>query len=193
MMTLANALTMSRIVFAFIIGWLLYQNILVGHMLAALCFLLAALSDLYDGYFARKTQTVTDFGKIMDPIADKVLMLTLFFVLSAIGMVHIVMVVIIAIREIAVTVHRLWVMSKGHVLAAEKAGKIKTVLQMVSVSFILLYLIAEQWVIFGGIFPRIGGIWLIIINILMYLTVLMTVISGVSYFKQARALSSKQS
>lgn len=178
-----NILTLSRFGFAVLIVWLLLQNILIGHILAAFCFALAGLSDLYDGYLARRMKLTSDFGKIMDPIADKVLLLSVFTVLSVIGMVPAWMVVIIAIREIWVTGDRLILKSRGHVIAAERAGKIKTVLQMVSVSVILIYLIVEQSALARGWFIHVQQIWLGIINVIMIATVIITVTSGISYMK----------
>ncbi len=185
-MNWANALTLSRFVFAIIICILLLQHSLMGYVLAAFCFLLAALTDLYDGYIARQMKLTSSFGKIMDPIADKALMLTVFSALTFIeGVVQPWMVVVIAIREIWITADRLMVMRQGKVIAAERAGKIKTVLQMSSVGVILLYLIANQ----AGWFLQIQPAWLGFIHVLMVMTVFVTVGSGAAYFRSKKDLA----
>ncbi len=188
MMNWPNALTMSRVGFAVIISWFLLQNILIGHVLAAFCFALAALTDLYDGYLARQMKLTSSFGKIMDPIADKVLMLSVFTSLSILGMVMPWMVIVIAIREIWVTADRLMAMRAGKVLAAERAGKVKTTLQMISVGVILAYLIAEQSSHATKWFYSTQNMWLGFIQILMAMTVAITVLSGIAYFRSKRVL-----
>ena len=144
-MNLPNILTLSRIVLAIVLVFLLEQRSSIGNILSVVVFTIASLTDFYDGHLAKQRGLVSDFGKIMDPIADKILLLSTFGVLAHIGMMDWWMFIVIAVREILVTVSRLCVMCcKGQVLAAERAGKIKTVTQIVAVSVILLYLVAQQ-------------------------------------------------
>lgn len=178
-----NILTVSRIGFAVLLVFLLLQNSLTGNILAIIVFTLASLTDFYDGYLAKKKSTISDFGKIMDPIADKILMLSVFFVLVHLGMVALWMVILIAAREILVTLDRLWCTCRGQVLAAEMAGKIKTVFQMITVSLILLYLILDQAAFANSWFYQIQKFYLGWINVFMVITVLVTVVSGVAYFQ----------
>ena len=178
-----NILTCSRIGFAFIMVFLLMNKSLPCNILAALFFLLASLTDFYDGYLAKKFGLISDFGKIMDPIADKILMLSIFFVLAYIHMVDWWMVITIAIREVVVTVDRLWSMRKGQVLAAERAGKIKTIFQMTTVFVILIYLILRQIVSEVQWFYGAQGFYVMGIQMLMIITVFLTVSSGFSYFQ----------
>ena len=182
-MTLPNILTLSRIFFAGLIVWLLLQYSLGAYIAAAILFTAAALTDFYDGYLAKKQGLTSDFGKIMDPIADKVLMLSIFGVLARMGMVGVWMVAAIAAREILVTVSRLYAMTKGKVLAAEQAGKIKTVFQIVTISIVLLFLIAEESPCTTGWFFQAQPIWQGIINFLMMVTMFLTVGSGALYFR----------
>jgi len=182
-MTLPNILTLSRLVFAALIVGLLCQYSLVAYVAAAVLFAGAALTDFYDGHLAKKSGLTSDFGKIMDPIADKVLILSVFFVLAYTGMVEAWMVVLIAVREICVTASRLRAMSQGQVLAAEKAGKIKTVFQIISISVVLLFLIAEESPWTAAWFFQIQPLWQGVINFLMVVTVFLTVGSGAAYFK----------
>ncbi len=194
-MTLPNILTISRLVFAALIVWLLCQYSLVAYVAAAVLFAGAALTDFYDGHLAKKSGLTSNFGKIMDPIADKVLMLSVFSVLAYTGMVETWMVVLIAVREIGVTASRLRAMSRGQVLAAEKAGKIKTVFQIISISIVLLFLIAEESPWTAAWFFQIQPLWQGAINFLMVVTVFLTVGSGAAYFSslyKSKTLNSKQ-
>ena len=182
-MSLPNILTISRIVFAFFIVLLLLANTLAGHIAAAILFTIAAWTDFYDGYLAKRQGLSSDFGKIMDPISDKVLMLAVFGVLAHLGMVAWWMVIAMAAREVAVTVSRLRAMAQGQVLAAESAGKIKTVCQMLTIAAILLFLIFEQSVFTADWFYRVEIGWRSLIHILMAASVFLTVGSGAVYFR----------
>lgn len=182
-MSLPNILTLSRIFFAVIIVWLLLLNSLAGNVGAAVFFVIASITDFYDGYLAKKHGLTSDFGKLMDPIADKVLMLSIFVVLANIGMVAWWMVVLIALREIVVTVDRLIMMRQGIVLAAEQLGKIKTVFQILTVAVILIYLILDQATFAHQWIYKIQKTYLGCINGLMLITVVITVWSGISYWQ----------
>ncbi len=182
-MNWSNALTLSRCVFAVIIAILLMQNALWANVIATVLFTIAAITDYYDGYLARTQGLESDFGKIMDPIADKFLMLTLFFVFAFIGMVDWWMAIVIAAREISVTASRLMAMRRGVVLAAERAGKIKTVVQITAISLVLLYLVAEQSQGISTLFLAIDQGWRLFIYLLMLVVVALTVWSGAMYFK----------
>ncbi len=151
--------------------------------MAAFCFFLASISDYYDGYLAKKQGLITDFGKIMDPIADKILMLAIFFVLAHMNVVAWWMVILIALREVLITADRLIVMKKGQVLAAERAGKIKTFFQMTTVSVILIYLILSRSASQDSWFAKIQANYWISIKVLMIITVILTLGSGISYYK----------
>ena len=182
-MNLPNILTLSRIGFAFVIVLLLLSNTLNGCITATVLFAIASITDFYDGYLAKKQGLISDFGKIMDPIADKVLMLSIFGALAHLGLVAWWMVIAIGIREIAVTISRLQVMSKGQVLAAEAAGKIKTVFQILTISLILLFLIIEQTAFSSQWFYHIETAWRTLNQLLMLVSVFLTVASGLMYFK----------
>ena len=119
----------------------------------------------------------------MDPIADKVLMLSIFFVLAHIGMVAWWMVILIALREVLITVDRLYAMRQGRVLPAERAGKIKTVFQIVTICIILLYLILDQAAFAHQWFYQIQNPYLSWINGCMVATVFLTLASAVPYLQ----------
>jgi CDP-diacylglycerol--glycerol-3-phosphate 3-phosphatidyltransferase len=183
-MNVPNILTISRIILAVVLVVLLEQNTATGYLLAAIVFAFASLTDFYDGYLAKKAGLISDFGKIMDPIADKVLILSAFGVLAHIGMVPWWMFIVIAIREIGVTASRLLAMRHGRVLAAERAGKVKTVVQIIAISSILLYLVAQQSENCSFWFYHAQRAWLNINDVLMIWAVIMTVYSGIDYFRQ---------
>ena len=155
-------------------------------LLAILFFTCASLTDFYDGYFAKRWNLTSNFGKIMDPIADKFLILGAFFIFARMHIVAEWMFYMILAREILVTGSRLLAMKQGRYLAAEKAGKCKTVLQIVAISVILIFLMLREA---SPLIPGGGGVlnhdwlpfWRMGINILMWLTVALTVLSGFSY------------
>ena len=189
-MNLPNVLTLSRFLWAIIFMILLHQNSLRSTILAAVVFTVAAVTDFLDGYIAKKKGLITDFGKIMDPVADKFLILAAFIVFVQMGVLQAWMVVLIFIREVAVTVSRVTRLRRGQVIAAEKAGKIKTVFQILCVSIVLIFLILEKSSLAQNWSESVENEWGLIINILMFATVLLTVNSGVSYFLNLRKSAS---
>jgi CDP-diacylglycerol---glycerol-3-phosphate 3-phosphatidyltransferase len=178
-MNLPNILTLSRIVLAVVLIFLLEERSSAGNILAAVVFAIASLTDFYDGHLAKKMGLVSDFGKIMDPIADKILILSTFGVLADIGMIAWWMFIVIAVREVLVTASRLVAMRQGQVLAAERAGKVKTVVQIIAILAILLYLVAAR-----HFEPDIQRLWLRINDMLVIWAVIMTIYSGMDYFRK---------
>lgn len=188
-MNLPNKLTVSRIVLTFVFMVFITQEGLIPMMIAAVVFSLASLTDFYDGYIAKKYNLISDFGKLMDPIADKFLILAAFLAFVRMRIVADWMVLLILGREILVTGFRLYAVKKGKVLAAEKAGKHKTVSQVVAIFSILGFIIFREyltgmskWSLTTESWWR-GGI-----DVLMLVTVCLTVISGISYFWNNRTL-----
>lgn len=184
-MNLPNVLTISRFFLTFVFIYYLLQAGFMAKMLAALMFLLASLTDFLDGYLARKRNLITDFGKLMDPIADKFLILAAFLVFAQMHIVALWMVVLIGIREIFITVHRLFVVKRGKVVAAEKAGKIKTIGQIGLIAIILFYLILGETKQLSH-----ADLWIQTINFLMAVIVIITIYSGFSYWSNQRLISS---
>ncbi len=184
-MNLPNLLTIGRL---FLTVGFIYSITKRGgffYLLAIVLFVLAVLSDYLDGYFARKYNLFTDFGKIMDPVADKFLVLSAFFVFMRQGYFPSWMFYLIAGRELLVTMSRFSLMRKGRVIAAERAGKAKTVLQMVTIFSMLgmNFLLnstsdPSAWVFQQGTmaYGFFG------IQLLMVFTVTLTLYSGIKYF-----------
>lgn len=176
-MNLANKLTISRIVLAGIFILFLFIKGAGAKCFALFVFMVACVTDYYDGYLARKTGSVTDFGKLMDPIADKILLLGGFLAFVELNLIPAWMVMVIIARELIITGIRVLALSKKKVLAAEAAGKHKTVSQIVSVLVILIYLIIrDSGFTFRYIEYYSSGVYL-----LMLITVVMTLTSGISF------------
>lgn len=134
-LNLPNKLTLMRIVMVplyLVLLWF-FDNDKSMQIWPLLVFTLASLTDLLDGYIARSRNLITNFGKFMDPIADKLLTHTAFIMLTAIGRLNVTACIIFIAREFVVSGLRLCAVEQGHVIAAGMSGKIKTVLQMMLV------------------------------------------------------------
>jgi CDP-diacylglycerol--glycerol-3-phosphate 3-phosphatidyltransferase len=138
---LPNCLTVVRIFLTVIFVFLFRIEGSAAKIWALVVFTLASFSDFLDGYLARRHNSITRFGKIMDPIADKFLILSAFFIFTRLRIMPIWMFMVICFREVGVTALRLLAMRSGGALAAEKAGKVKTVLQIVTIYLIMLFII----------------------------------------------------
>lgn len=168
----ANALTVLRLVLVpFFIWFLLTEDGQeTGWRIAAfVVFLVAALTDRIDGDLARRRGLVTDFGKLVDPIADKALTGAAFVGLSLLGELTWWVTVVVMARELGITALRFWVLRHG-VMAASRGGKIKTVLQATALSFYILPL--------SGLLESLG-------TVVMAVAVLVTVVTGADYVLQA--------
>lgn len=187
---LPNILTLSRIPLLFaIVGLLCFDNV-AADIAAFALFLVAAVSDWLDGYIARKVGAVSNFGKLMDALTDKIIMVGLFVALlglkwhgsegvpeTLLPQYCVFFVIIIICREFFITGLRLVAASNGVVLAAERAGKLKTALQMVAVSLLLLArAFASSGVDFGvADSVRTAGLYA------FFGAVALTIYSGVGY------------
>ena len=180
---LPNIITIVRILCAPIFLWMLLADGGADGALrwwAAALFIVAIATDGLDGYLARKHDIVTDLGKLLDPIADKVLTGFAFVGLSILGELPWWVTVIVLIREIGITVYRFMVVS-DHVLAAAWMGKLKTVAQALALSLALLPL----WTLVGEWIWWVNGI-------LMTIAVVLTIASGVDYVvSEVRAARAK--
>ena len=137
-MNLPNKLSIARTLCIPAIVVLLYMKDDTCRIIAGILFILAALTDLLDGKIARKYNLVTDFGKFIDPVADKLLVLTTLIMLIHINLMEAWVVVIILCRELAVDGLRMVAVGQGNVIAASPLGKWKTTFQMITIVCILL-------------------------------------------------------
>jgi CDP-diacylglycerol--glycerol-3-phosphate 3-phosphatidyltransferase len=164
-LNLPNVLTLLRILAAPVVVVALLGETPNGDALAAGVFALAALTDGLDGYFARSRDAVTTFGKLMDPVADKLLIAAALVSLVSLDRLQAWVAMVIIAREFAVTVMRAIAAERGVVIAASWMGKVKTVLQIAAVFALIAANPAPVWV-----------------NVLVYAAVAATVISGADYF-----------
>ena len=164
--------------------FLLFMKGLSAKILALVAFSIASATDFYDGYIARKYNLITDLGKLLDPIADKILVLAAFLAFVEMGIIPAWMVVIIILRELLITGVRILSASKGKILAASIAGKHKTVSQIISIFVILgLIIIKEAGMTVFSFWSNRYELWAqVSIYTLMLITVALTLISGFSYF-----------
>lgn len=151
----------------------------VTQLIAAIIFVAACITDNLDGIIARKNHLVTNFGKFADPLADKILVMTAFIVLTSMHVVPAWVSVIIIWRELTVTGLRLLIVeTNGEVMAAKMPGKIKTVSQFIAIIFLLL-----NNVFFELIHVPFG-------QIMLYVCLFFTVYSGIDYFVKGRSVFS---
>lgn len=183
-MNTPNKLTLLRVMLVPVfLVFLMISEIPYGHLVALVVFILASLTDLLDGYLARKNNQVTTFGKFLDPLADKVLVLAAMVCFIELGLASSVAVIIIIAREFMVTSLRLVaVSSDGKVIAASMIGKVKTVIQMIAVIAILTMLSASHFFTIGNFIDIV-----LISNILMWIAAAITVISGVEYLMKNKS------
>lgn len=137
-MNLPNKITVARIAMVPIFIWVVLSGIEHSRLLATLIFIIASVTDFLDGYLARKYELVTDFGKLMDPMADKIMVASALIALVQIGRISVWPVVIILAREFLITSFRSLAASKGLVIAASIWGKIKTNTQIFAIIILLL-------------------------------------------------------
>jgi CDP-diacylglycerol--glycerol-3-phosphate 3-phosphatidyltransferase len=160
-----NVLTLLRILAVPVLVVALLDETPNGDLLAAIVFAVASLTDAIDGYLARSRNWVTTFGKLMDPIADKLLIIGALVALVSLNRLAAWVAMVIIAREFAVTAMRMAAISQGVVVSANVLGKAKTVAQVAMVFALILVGDGPAWV-----------------QVLVYATVAITVFSGVDYF-----------
>ncbi|MBQ4100058.1 MAG: CDP-diacylglycerol--glycerol-3-phosphate 3-phosphatidyltransferase [Oscillospiraceae bacterium] len=180
-MNLPNKLTVLRIILVpFFILFLLLPNIPHNNLWALIIFAIASITDMLDGKIARKYNLITNFGKFLDPLADKMLVVSALICFIELNFVSSIAVVIIVAREFLVTSLRLIAAGEGTVIAAGSLGKIKTVVQMVAIIMIMISAEIEYIGVSLPINP------MMISNIVMWVAVALTILSGAVYLYQNR-------
>ncbi|MCL1804453.1 MAG: CDP-diacylglycerol--glycerol-3-phosphate 3-phosphatidyltransferase [Clostridiales bacterium] len=168
-MNLANKLTILRIAMIPVFMIFALADMPYGRLVAAAVFVLASVTDAMDGYIARKRKEITNLGKLMDPLADKLLVAAALVALVQAGLISSWFAVIIIGREFLVTGLRGIAAAEGIVIAASNLAKLKTIIQIVALSMLLL---DEYFLALAGFSP---GIWA------LYLAVIFTVYTGYDY------------
>ena len=169
---LPNSLTLFRVACIPVLVILLFFPNKLTSFLAALVFALASISDLLDGFLARRRQLVTTFGKFLDPLADKLIVSSALIMLIPLGRAPAWMVVVIVGRELAITGLSSMAVSEGKVISADELGKKKMVFQIVAILGLLLH-----YQYFGINFHAVGMFFL-------WLAVIITLWSGFNYFRR---------
>ena len=167
-MTTANKLTILRILMIPVFLLVLYLRFPGNEYVALAIFVIASITDYIDGRIARSYGQVTDFGKFMDPLADKVLVISALLWFTEAGIMPAWAVLIVVVREFAVTALRLVAVDGGRVIAAGKSGKVKTASTMVCI--VILFIPVPQ----------------IVVTICIGIIVLTTLVSGIDYFYKNR-------
>lgn len=182
--TKATIITLTRIVFVPVFIVIALVSFKSHFLIAGLLYTILAVTDSLDGYIARKTNTVTDLGKLLDPIADKAISISGMICGLISGIIHpqyvsIAFVVIMILREILVSWMRSVVLKKGYVLAADGFGKFKTIFVNIAIPVMYLGKSLESDFSIDGIFP---DIFKYLGALLFFVAFILTVISGVRYF-----------
>ena len=154
-----------------------------GMIIAAVLFVIASVTDLFDGKIARKYNLITNLGKFLDPLADKMLVICILIALVDLGRISSIWVCIIIVREFAVSGIRMLASAKGVVIAAKMIGKIKTVTQMVAISYLMFETLLIK-IIDAASSCELADITegvQVVGNVLLIISVIMTIISGVDY------------
>ncbi len=190
-MNVPNKLTLTRVFIAFMFMAVLVSGIPLKGVLATLLFVVGCMTDYLDGRIARDRNIVTDFGKLMDPLADKIMISAALITFVQLKDTHVPawMVVIIIGREFFVTGLRLLAASKGQVIPAGRGGKHKIISQIAAVSVILLFLSAKE--ILTSFFrwdARVDYYFGFISYIMIFIAMVLSVLSGFFYFKKNKDL-----
>ncbi|WP_246851693.1 CDP-diacylglycerol--glycerol-3-phosphate 3-phosphatidyltransferase [Patulibacter sp. SYSU D01012] len=168
-MNVPNALTVVRILLVPVMVVALLQETGTGDVVAAVVFWLASVTDFVDGWLARRSGLVTDFGKLADPIADKLLVAAALVLLVALDRVALWVAVVILGRELLVTITRAVAAGHGEVIAAAWLGKVKTAFQLLVILLLILIDPTPVW-----------------LDVLVWAMVAITLVSGADYFRGLR-------
>ena len=188
-MNLPNKLTLSRVIMVpfFVVFILLVPQYLYFKWIALAIFVIASLTDLLDGKIARKYNLVTNFGKFMDPLADKLLVCSALIAMSSLGVIPAWITIVIIAREFIISGFRLIAAEKGVVIAASMWGKWKTTFQMVMLCVQMV--VMDQYVSVNGNIAANGlyvvtpfyQVLMMIGSITMYIALILTVVSLIDY------------
>jgi CDP-diacylglycerol---glycerol-3-phosphate 3-phosphatidyltransferase len=187
-MNWANRLTLSRLALTVLFVVALSSPWRYAHTTALITFLIAGVTDFFDGEIARRYQTVTNFGKLMDPLVDKIMIAAAFISLVPLRAIPAWAATVVVGRDFLITGLRLMASAQGHVLSAERLGKHKTSWQIITVIFFLTLLAIAEWSGKSASSEWWNRAWNDAGAVLVWLTVALTLYSGLGYAWRHRAV-----
>jgi len=190
LMNTPNKLTLARIILSPIFMVFFLMDNVYCRAISLVIFAIASLTDIWDGYLARKYGLTTGFGKFMDPLADKILTSTAFISFATLGYVKAWMILLIITREFLITGLRSLAAYRGMVISPTMSAKAKTVLQMVTIAAILLYINMKTFFEASGYTGRFFKSTMVtqVFDGLVLVTMVVTVITGIDYLIKNGAL-----
>ncbi|HIB27130.1 MAG TPA: CDP-diacylglycerol--glycerol-3-phosphate 3-phosphatidyltransferase [Candidatus Marinimicrobia bacterium] len=186
MMSIPNVLTLFRIFLTPVFIICLFSEFFGAQLWALVIFIVASITDAYDGYFARKNNMVTDTGQFLDPLADKILVSSAFISFAIMGLIDFWMVILIIFRDLFVTSLRVLLSRKGFIMITSKIAKSKTGVQVGIIIFTLLFLSLKgfNWVSLKTSFSFINEYQLV--YYLTMIAVIFTMYTGYTYVQENR-------
>lgn len=186
-----NAITVARIAVTPLLAWLILQDGLVERWAAFALFVVAAVSDVVDGRLARSNDEITRFGMLLDPIADKLLVLVTFLPLYGMGLLPMGLVILVLSREVAITAFRRFALSRGELIAASRLGKFKAAVQNWFIGSVLVLRINQGYErrgAGGALWEQWQGYTRAVIDVALWFVVVLTVFSLAVYLYAHRRL-----
>ncbi len=181
-MNLPNRLTLLRVALVPVFCIFLCMEDWAGQLIAVLIFILASATDLMDGYIARRDHLITDFGKLVDPIADKMLITSAMVFMTAQGRMNAAIVFLFISREFVISAFRMLAASRGTVIAADRLGKYKTAAQTLAIiMLVLLKPVAGSWAL-------LGNVGMLMADIVTWIALALSIISCASYIYKNRSV-----
>jgi CDP-diacylglycerol--glycerol-3-phosphate 3-phosphatidyltransferase len=187
-MTIPNQLTTLRIILTPIFAWFFLSGDLELHQLSVIIFIIAAMTDWYDGWLARKFNYMSNLGKFLDPLADKILTSTGFIVFIFVGLLEPWMVIIVVVRDLMITLLRIYTQYKNQVFSTSFLARIKTFLQMIFLYY-LLFLYVGKSISFLDFIPKRVFDYLLNEQLVFYTMLIITLLTfytGISYIYRNR-------
>jgi CDP-diacylglycerol--glycerol-3-phosphate 3-phosphatidyltransferase len=192
-MVLPNQLTITRIILTPIFLFFFLMDVPWMKQLSLVIYIIAAITDWYDGWLARKFDYITDWGKFMDPLADKILTSTAFFAFVIIGVLNFWLVLLIVLRDIFITGLRIYADYNGYSFTTSFTAKVKTFLQMAFLYYLLLIYTLDT---VGSLHSKYSEIFSVLknqqaIQITLIIVMLATIITGIEYTIKNKTLIKK--
>lgn len=188
-MNFPTLLTLLRIILTPLFLFFIFSDGIVFKIIALIVYIIASLTDHYDGYYARKLGAVSKLGRFLDPLADKILVSSALFAFNILGFIQLWIVIIIVFRDFLITGLRSYALFKNQQIVTTYIAKVKTTVQMVSVFIIFVILIAKHHALESG-----NGLNIILflerihfVNVLMFVVAMLTVYTGIHYFVENRS------